>query len=278
MNITATVTVAATASPWSTNDYANAGACRKAARRELGADAKRGTDYEIRKTEAGRWEWCQLTIVNGAAEAVLTCEEWLREASERLHTEVFTPVYVQAFETDAPAMPDFRISRGFPRGSRKAIGQCWSTTASTDGHTEMFISPVLSCANQEDATHLLQVVAHEMVHMLVGPEHGHKAPFARVARAIGLEGKLTATTAGEAFKGMVEPMLADMPAYPAAAMSPMDLDKKKQKTYLLKVTCTDEECGTVLRLTQKVVDKGAERNGEDSPLCCPVCQSPVEIE
>ena len=195
----------------------------------------------------------------------LTSEEWLREAVMRLHDEVF------AEHLGGAELPAFRISRGWPRGSRKAIGQCWSTVSSKDGATEMFISPVLGTAERVS---LLQVVAHEMVHMYVGAEHGHKAPFAKLARAIGLEGKLTATTAGAAFVDSTAALLADMPAYPAEKMS-ADSGTPVKKTYLLRVTCP--ECPeVVLRMTMKVV--AACQEGPHGAVLCPCCGEEAEVE
>jgi hypothetical protein len=41
-------------------------------------------------------------------------------------------------------------------------------------------------------------LADEMVHAVVGLEHGHRAEFERCARSIGLEGQMATATAGEA--------------------------------------------------------------------------------
>jgi len=262
--VTATVEVTATLTGWSATTYANSGACRRAARAALGAETMRGTDFEMRVNGESRWEWSALELpVTEAAPArasgTLTSEEWLRELVLRLHTEVLAPV------VESATLPAYRIARGFPGGgsARKRIGECWSSVCSADGVTEMFISPLL-----DEPMRVAGVTAHEMVHMLVGVEHGHKAPFARVAKAIGLEGKMTATTEGEAFKAAVAPILDDMPAYPAAAMSLAG--RKVKKTYLLKVTCETEGCEDIkFRMTQKQVD--ICENGPHGVVLCPCC-------
>lgn len=171
-------------------------------------------------------------------------EEWLRELVYRLHDEVFIPVADGDVDAEVPA---FRISCSFPGGgtARKRIGECWSTLNSADGTTEMMVSPLL-----DDEMRVAGIVAHEMVHMYVGVEHGHKAPFKRLATAIGLEGKMTATTEGEAFKAAVRPILDDLGPYPHAALSLAG--RKKKQTYLLKAECPC--CGFTMRVTQKWVE------------------------
>jgi hypothetical protein len=61
------------------------------------------------------------------------------------------------------------------------------------------------------------IVAHELVHAAVGVEQGHGPAFGKVARAIGLEGKLTATVPGERFVASVELILAEVGPFPHAA-------------------------------------------------------------
>lgn len=90
-------------------------------------------------------------------------------------------------------MPEkWQVSCGFPKGGQKAIGQCWDPTCTEDGTVHMFICPSL-----QKATKVLDVLLHEMIHAAVGLECGHKKAFRRVATAIGLEGKMTATFVSE---------------------------------------------------------------------------------
>lgn len=115
-------------------------------------------------------------------------EQWLRTAAERLDLAVLAP--------QGARLPEhWAISVRFPRGSRKAIGQAWPAGTAADGKTHhILISPILG---NEDIVNLLQVVLHECIHVAVGNKHGHGGEFKRVARAVGLEGKLTATTVSE---------------------------------------------------------------------------------
>src|SRR4051812_42502289 len=94
-----------------------------------------------------------------------------------------------------------------------------------------------------------------VVHAAVGVEQGHGPAFGRVARAIGLEGKLTATVPGDEFKASVTPILDEVGPFPHA---PLDWagsrsGPKKQTARLLKVEC--QECGLVVRRTKKWIDE-----------------------
>ena len=144
---------------------------------------------------------------------------------------------------------EVRISVGFPKGSRggrKSIGQCWDPSASKDKHHEIFISPIL---NDEDCAHVL---LHELIHASVGLEAGHKAPFKKLAVAVGLEGKMTATVAGEDLKQDIKGWLNKLPPFPGAPMKDYTGGASKPGSRLLKGCCPS--CGYTVRITQKWVD------------------------
>ena len=109
-------------------------------------------------------------------------EEWLHEAVGK-----FRPWLV---DLKAPIPPRVFVSCGFPKGGRggHAIGQCWPPTATVDGTMQMFV-----CPTQDEPVRVLDILLHECVHAGCGTECGHKGEFKRVAREIGLQGKLTAT-------------------------------------------------------------------------------------
>ena len=176
-------------------------------------------------------------------------EQWLTEAVDALAEEVFTPVGLD--------VPEVRVSVGWPGGKGRknsVIGQCWHKSASADGVAQVFISPVLA-----DGPTVLSTLAHEVVHAIDENASGHRGAFAKMARAIGLEGKMTETTAGEALLETLKGIDARLGDYPHAAMSADESGRKKQTTRMLKLVCP--ESGYTLRTTRKwLLDYGA-------PLC-----------
>ena len=172
-----------------------------------------------------------------------TREEWLHACAD-----VPRPAFKSAGQ---PVRDAIRVSCAFPKRARgKAIGQHWSPEASTDKHHEIFVSPVL-----DEPMRVADVLAHELVHT---HHRNHKrGEFGKLARALDLEGPLTATTGGEKFRARFGAAVAALGPYPHKAMKMTATGK--QSTRLLKVECA--ECGYVARVTRKWIDESG------APLC-----------
>lgn len=182
---------------------------------------------------------------------VVNREQWLARGADHLARRVFAPAGV-----NLPS--DYRVSCSWPGGgsARKRIGECWSRSASAAKVNEVFISPGIA-----DPIKALDILAHELVHVADDCVNGHKGPFKRIAAAIGLEGKMTATMAGEALRAKLAAIVEHLGPYPHAALSLAN--RKKQTTRLVKVECSD--CGCTFRITQKWLDEATDG------LVCPVC-------
>jgi hypothetical protein len=171
-------------------------------------------------------------------------EAWLSECVNKLR-----PDFAQA----GFALPErIRVSCSWPSKSglaakKKRIGEAWSAENSGDNSFEVFISPVL-----KDPTEVAATLVHDLVHCAVGLESKHKGPFVKCAKAMGLEGKMTATTAGEALRKRLEVLTAEVGPYPHAELKHSNAPPK-QGTRMLKVECA--ECGCIVRMTQKWLDE-----------------------
>lgn len=147
--------------------------------------------------------------VNGA----INREQYLTHAIDTLRTHIFEPSGYQVPE-------NIRVSCSWPsRGGmgrkRRVIGQCWDASCSADGRFEIFISPRIA-----DPVEVLEILTHELIHIVVGIGHGHRGPFPKCAETIGLEGKMTATRGGEAFKRAIAPLIESLGPYPHSALDP----------------------------------------------------------
>lgn len=130
-------------------------------------------------------------------------EGWLHEAAKSL-----APILK---EQNAVLPERLQISCSWPRrGKRNAIGQCWGKTHTQDGTTHVFISPVLG----EDPTRVLDVLLHELIHAACGVECGHRGQFAKVAKAVGLTGKMTATVATDGLRDKLVAIATPLGPYP----------------------------------------------------------------
>jgi hypothetical protein len=178
--------------------------------------------------------------------------------------------WLQAFATEArphfkdagfPLPENIRMAVGFTsKGDKgKRIGECWASEASQDGTFEIFIVPRLS-----DSARVADILTHELAHCAAGIAAGHGPIFGKLARALGLEGKLTATTGGEKWHLWANPILDALGPIPHASLgsSAISSGPKKQTTRMIKVTC--DTCGFSFRTSRQWIDKAG-----DEGLRCP---------
>jgi hypothetical protein len=175
-----------------------------------------------------------------------TREEWL-EAAVKITEPLFTGAGYK--------VPKVRVTCGWPsRGGlsqkKRTIGQCWDTTASSDKIHQIFISPWLD--DPVDDFGVLPVLIHEVVHAVVGIAEGHNKVFGKCARAVGLAGKLTATTGSPELLEKCKGYVKTLGKYPHAKLDPKKSPVKKQSTRMIKMECG--ECGYVARTSQKWID------------------------
>ena len=91
---------------------------------------------------------------------------------------------------------------------------------------------------------------------------GHKGPFVKLCKAIGLVKRWTATMAGPELAKTLAIYALQLGPYPHARLN--DASRKKQSTRMLKVTCPNPDCEAgavngkpyVVRLSQQAADAG----------------------
>ena len=180
-----------------------------------------------------------------------TREQWLDSAAAAIrHT--FNDVFESHFgEKGGAHLDNLKVSTGFPSrgGLTKVIGECWTAGSAADEATHhIFINPRLT-----EPVEVLATLAHEMVHAADDGEHKHRGKFVRAVRELGLEGKPTATVAGEAFTEWAKGTAAALGDYPHIGLTPTAATKK-QSTRMLKVVAPC--CGYVVRTTKVWIETG----------------------
>jgi hypothetical protein len=184
-------------------------------------------------------------------------ETWLNDVAQKM-----SPMFAKL---DA-ALPDrIRISIGFTStGKRgKRIGECWDNRCSEDGYFEIFIVPNLAEAPDAMPLQVAAILAHELTHAAVGIPAGHGKDFRRVAKGIGLAGKMTATVPGPEFEAAIKPILKAAGPLPHGRLNtgglkdeegkPETTGPKKQTKRHIKCKCS--RCGYVARTSRKWLDK-----------------------
>lgn len=199
-------------------------------------------------------------------------ETWLHQMAELMRPR---------FEELGFPIPKFRVAIGFTSGGQRsnAGAECWNSHCSDDQAFEILIAP-----DMVEPYMLCNCLAHELTHAAVGFEHGHKGDFAKVCKALGLLGPMTATTAGPLFKEYVAPFLEKLGPIPHARLKfdrmplpgPVDpatpgsevgerpaqpriggrasTAKPKQGTRLKKAECS--QCGYTVRVTARWLEIG----------------------
>lgn len=182
--------------------------------------------------------------------AVVNRERWLGLVMDELR-----PYFKEAGH---PLPKNVRVSVGFPSrharsGKVRAMGESWQSSVSLDKTYEVFVSPI-----EDDSVNAAAILTHELGHVADDFKHGHRVPFKRIVRAVGLDGPASATVAGSQFKRMMKPIIKLHGPYPHAKLDVMP-EYRKQSTRMLKVYC--KECGYTARTTHFWLDK------EGAPLC-----------
>ena len=195
-------------------------------------------------------------------------EQWLETA-----IELMKPHFTESIP--GVKFPKVRVSVGWPGGKPgpRTIGQCWAPFAATDNVSQIFISPVL-----DDPILVLATLAHELVHAIDENKSGHKGAFGVMARAIGLEGRLTATVPGETLTAVLATILEKLGAYPHAALVaagsvPGDPTRTitgapARNKSMQKVIC--KESGYLVRISNKWLVEGTPS--------CPCHGEPMVVE
>jgi hypothetical protein len=179
----------------------------------------------------------------------ITREQWLEIAVKEV-----------ALANPSIEFPPVKVSCSWPGGgsARKRIGECWARSASQAKINEMFISPKL-----EDPARVVSVLVHEMAHAIDDCKSGHKAPFVKIGKSLGLEGKPTQMELPTALAAaLANAVIAKAGAFPHRRLDMSN--RKKQSTRMLKCECGD--CGAIFRMSAKVLAMA-----EDG-LSCPICR------
>lgn len=199
-----------------------------------------------------------------------TREQWLTDAAHWILDRQLMPICEQLQLTHPK--PLFKVSVTAPakrQGDGKIMGECWKKAASTSGHSEIFITPT-----RDDSIEILAILAHELIHAIEDLESGHAQHgfFGRVARELGLEGKLTATTPGDELKCEFQFLIDELGAFPHKRMDvTLDNTKKPQKGRMKQIKCNS--CGFNIRTTKKWIDQLPE-----TPACMICASTDIEVQ
>ena len=185
-------------------------------------------------------------------------EAWLTEAGRMIYPVI--DAVAQSFAKDYRPVPfeDFAFSCSITSGGstqmRKVAGEIAYAEGTGNGKHEIRIAP-----SQDDSVQVVGVVIHEMIHAFAIGD-GHRGDFARIARFIGLKGKMTATYVekddqkGDRLRCVVNSILTTIGEYPHQKVrAPVPRGKRGIGSRMLKIVCTD--CDLVMRASGMQAEK-----------------------
>ena len=172
--------------------------------------------------------------------------------------------------------PAIQLGLGFK--NPKTLGQCFSPTCTFDGT----IHVVLSVAHV-DAVTTLETLVHELLHAALPDNVKHGAKFKEGMKALGLEGKATATYAAPELRLMLEKIVEELGDYPHKPLKPVERKKSEKaaakKTF--KLFCPrkrngDKSCLLVEKTAGGDYNVSASR--KSLKLGFPLCPCGAEME
>lgn len=179
-----------------------------------------------------------------------TREGWLRAATDALR-----PYFIE----NGYQIPDrMRFSIGFPSTGRQGRrrGELWHGLTSNDETFELFIR-----ADLDDPAEVLGVLVHELAHSVLPIDAGHGKLYKEAAAKLGLTGPLRHAMPNALLAAKLQAIAEDLGPLPHARLNIERgrdnrgaIDRpKKQKTRLLKSTCSHDGCGFNVRIVAKWV-------------------------
>lgn len=190
-------------------------------------------------------------------------EEWLLAA-----VDLMRPL----FSDKGYTVPEVKVSCGWPSSralsaKKRVLGEAWCKTAASDKVAQIFITPWLDKPTDDQG--ILPTLIHEIVHATVGNKEGHNKVFGKCARAVGLEGKLTSTTAGKELLALCIEWNGKLGLFPHSKLDALKRPTKKQTTRLIKCEC--KQTGYTVRITRKWLEEVG------APIC-PATNKPMSYE
>lgn len=183
-----------------------------------------------------------------------TREDWLLEAKKQLQDKIFLK------ET----IPDnVRISCGFCKGKR-TIGLCCPEIYSEGKYTEIFIDPKTA-----DSLRVLDILAHELIHAILGRGHGHGREFQKIMNDIGLVPPAKATTVSSELKAKLVEIVKEIGEYP----------HKKYEIYRLPRVTPDAEKrqSWICKMRHYEISVKNKYSKAVVPVC-PICHNPMRLK
>jgi len=212
-------------------------------------------------------------------------EDWLLAAIEMLR-----PHFA---ETEWPLPPVIHISTSFPLArsigeNRNIRAQTLASFANDDDNLSIYLSPF-----EKETVQVVLVLVHELCHVALDNEDGHRGRFAKLAKQIGLEPPLLSLHASVKLTEQAALIAQWLGPYPHAGLDrlakildgePVPPDSgpvatgprrwnsgpPRQTNRMIRCVCQAPDCGYTMRVARSWIEKAI-------PVC-PIHLSPASVE
>lgn len=185
---------------------------------------------------------------------MMTREEWMTKAINQIEQVVFKPIDLR--------MPEkWAVTCGWCKGSSaKYVGVCVDPICSADGTTHIFIVPT-----EDDGLQVLRILAHEMVHAIVGIDEKHGGRFAEVCDQLQFTHPYTAAMPeiGTPVYAELQATLDALGPYPHVRMVLKKKPKKESKWVRLFSSSDDEYTLRISTLSIERFGMPRDPNGKE---------------
>lgn len=155
-----------------------------------------------------------MTAADRIPDANATREGWFHRG-----VDAFRPRFV---EVGYPLPDIIHVSIGFSYGARREneviLGTTWKRERSADGNNHLFISP-----EDSDTARILETLLHELIHVTLDCEDGHKKRFAEIATRLGFEGPMAETPASIELAAELMTLADALGEFPHARLDPLPI-------------------------------------------------------
>jgi|TARA_R110000765_G_scaffold93293_1_gene175970 hypothetical protein len=193
---------------------------------------------------------------------------WLEKATQELQTQVFTPAKLR--------VPNqLRLNVGSMTGTAKdrnhTLGCCYRKDVANGVN---MITLNISTTQAKDSGRVLDVLVHELIHAIDNNKHGHKGEFRKMALAVGLKGKMTATIATKKLKKVLAGIVKKIGKFPTKAVSLEGLQKDVNRNLKLECNGTDDvACDHGFNINKTRIQEMSSH----TCLCCGVGEYHVKL-
>lgn len=202
--------------------------------------------------------------------------QWLEQATQIMADEIFSPLGYKVPKKLRINVAPIKTSKH--SRANTTLGQCYPTAFTGKAQVNI-IQMNIATTGGANTGQVLSTLAHELIHAIDNNASGHKkgGAFDKMARAIGLDGMLTATFAGKELAKRLNGIQKKIGKFPTASVDLSGLRRDHNRN--LKVVCsgTENDCDHGFNTNKMRIEQMLNETGSIKCLCCGVGDYHVQL-